>query len=240
MARRIGGVINYKIVGDGINVVFLHGWGGNASAFLFVAERLKSFCRSIVVDFNGFGDTPEPNRPYSVGDYAGEVLSVLEKEGVKKAIIVGHSFGGRVALEIAGKFPDAVNGLVLVDSAGLKPRRKPSYYVKILLHKFLKKLGFRGLQGSRDYRVLSFIMKETFKKVVSYDQTYLLEHINTPTLILWGKNDKETPLYMANKLEKKIKDSKLILLEGGHYAYVEDLANFVKILSAFVKGVGVC
>ena len=240
MAGRIGGVINYKIVGDGINVVFLHGWGGNASAFLFVAERLKSFCRSIVVDFNGFGDTPEPDRPYSVGDYAGEVLSVLEKEGVKKAIIVGHSFGGRVALEIAGKFPDAVNGLVLVDSAGLKPRRKPSYYIKILLHKFLKKLGFRGLQGSRDYRVLSFIMKETFKKVVSYDQTYLLEHINTPTLILWGKNDKETPLYMANKLEKKIKDSKLILLEGGHYAYVEDLANFVKILSAFVKGVGVC
>ena len=240
MAGRIGGVINYKIVGDGINVVFLHGWGGNASAFLFVAERLKSFCRSIVVDFNGFGDTPEPNRPYSVGDYAGEVQSVLEKEGVKKAIIVGHSFGGRVALEIAGKFPDAVNGLVLVDSAGLKPRRKPSYYVKILLHKILKKLGFRGLQGSRDYRVLSFIMKETFKKVVSYDQTYLLENINTPTLILWGKNDKETPLYMANKLEKKIKDSKLILLEGGHYAYVEDLANFVKILSAFVKGVGVC
>ena len=240
MARRIGGVINYKIVGDGINVVFLHGWGGNASAFLFVAERLKSFCRSIVVDFNGFGDTPEPDRPYSVGDYAGEVLSLLEKEGVKKAIIVGHSFGGRVALEIAGKFPDAVSGLVLVDSAGLKPRRKPSYYVKILLHKFLKKLGFRGLQGSRDYRVLSFIMKETFKKVVSYDQTYLLENINTPTLILWGKNDKETPLYMANKLEKKIKDSKLILLEGGHYAYVEDLANFVKILSAFVKGVGVC
>ena len=240
MAGRIGGVINYKIVGDGINVVFLHGWGGNASAFLFVAERLKSFCRSIVVDFNGFGDTPEPDRPYSVGDYAGEVLSVLEKEGVKKAIIIGHSFGGRVALEIAGKFPDAVNGLVLVDSAGLKPRRKPSYYVKILLHKFLKKLGFRGLQGSRDYRVLSFIMKETFKKVVSYDQTYLLEHINTPTLILWGKNDKETPLYMANKLEKKIKDSKLILLEGGHYAYVEDLANFVKILSAFVKGVVVC
>lgn len=240
MAGRIGGVINYKIVGDGINVVFLHGWGGNASAFLFVAERLKSFCRSIVVDFNGFGDTPEPDRPYSVGDYAGEVLSVLEKEGVKKAIIVGHSFGGRVALEIAGKFPDAVSGLVLVDSAGLKPRRKPSYYVKILLHKFLKKLGFRGLQGSRDYRVLSFIMKETFKKVVSYDQTYLLERIDTPTLILWGKNDKETPLCMANKLEKKIKDSKLILLEGGHYAYVEDLANFVKILSAFVKGVGVC
>ena len=168
------------------------------------------------------------------------MLSVLEKEGVKKAIIVGHSFGGRVALEIAGKFPDAVNGLVLVDSAGLKPRRKPSYYVKIILHKILKKLGFRGLQGSRDYRVLSFIMKETFKKVVSYDQTYLLERIDTPTLILWGKNDKETPLYMANKLEKKIKDSKLILLEGGHYAYVEDLANFVKILSAFVKGVGVC
>ena len=81
MAGRIGGVINYKIVGDGINVVFLHGWGGNASAFLFVAERLKSFCRSIVVDFNGFGDTPEPNRPYSVGITQGKCCQSLKRKG---------------------------------------------------------------------------------------------------------------------------------------------------------------
>lgn len=232
------GTINYTVLGDGINVVFLHGWGGDASAFLFVAERLKTFAKSIVVDFNGFGKTPEPDRPYSVGDYAGEVLSVLEKEGVEKAIIVGHSFGGRVAMEIAAKFPDVASGLVLVDSAGIKPRRNPTYYIKIAIHKLMKKLGMKGLKGSNDYRVLSLIMKETFKKVVSYDQSYLLKDISVPTAIFWGKKDKDTPLYMAKKLSKNIKDSSLFLLDGGHYAYVDDLEKFVSILTVFVQQVG--
>ena len=232
------GTINYTVVGDGINVVFLHGWGGDASAFLFVAERLKSFAKSIVVDFNGFGKTPEPDRPYSVGDYAGEVLSVLEKEGVDSVIIVGHSFGGRVAMEIAAKFPDVASGLVIVDSAGIKPRRNPTYYIKIAIHKLMKKLGMKGLKGSNDYRVLSLLMKETFKKVVSYDQSYLLKDISVPTAIFWGKKDKDTPLYMARKLSKNIKDSSLFLLDGGHYAYVDDLEKFVSILTAFVQRVG--
>lgn len=191
-----------------------------------------------MVDFNGFGSTPEPTRPYSVGDYAGEVLSVLESENVDNAIIVGHSFGGRVAMEIAAKFPDVVKGLVLVDSAGIKPRRRLSYFIKISLHKILRKLGFKGLKGSKDYRALSLIMKETFKKVVGYDQTYLLSDIDVPTAIFWGKEDNETPLYMAKKLEKGIKDSSLFLLDGGHYAYVDDLNRFVSILSAFIMKVG--
>ena len=198
---------------------------------------MKDSCKSIVVDFNGFGETPEPNRPYSVGDYAGEVLSVLEKENIEDTIIVGHSFGGRVALEICAKFPDVARALVLVDSAGIKPRRKLSYYIKIAMHKTLKKLGFKGLKGSKDYQVLSLTMKETFKKVVSYDQTYLLKDINVPTAIFWGKKDKETPLYMARKLNKGIKDSHLFLLDGGHYAYVDDLDTFMSILSAFIREV---
>ena len=191
-----------------------------------------------MVDFNGFGQSPEPSRPYSVGDYAGEVLSVLEKENIDNAIIVGHSFGGRVAMEITAKFSDVAKGLVLVDSAGLKPRRKPNYYVRIALHKVLKKIGFKGLKGSKDFRGLSSMMKETFKKVVQYDQTYLLSDIKVPTAIFWGKKDKETPLYMAKKLNKGISDSIIFWLDGGHYAYVDDLNKFVSILSAFIKQVG--
>ena len=141
-------------------------------------------------------------------------------------------------MEITAKFPDVACGLVLVDSAGLKPRRKPTYYVKITIHKLMKKLGMKGLKGSNDYRVLSLIMKETFKKVVSYDQSYLLKDISVPTAIFWGKKDKDTPLYMAKKLSKNIKDSSLFLLDGGHYAYVDDLEKFVSILTAFVQQVG--
>ena len=141
-------------------------------------------------------------------------------------------------MEITAKFPDVACGLVLVDSAGLKPRRKPTYYVKITIHKLMKKLGMKGLKGSNDYRVLSLVMKETFKKVVSYDQSYLLKDIAVPTAIFWGKNDKDTPLYMAKKLSKNIKDSSLFLLDGGHYAYVDDFEKFVGILTAFISQVG--
>ncbi len=165
-------------------------------------------------------------------------MSVLEKECIDNAIIVGHSFGGRVAMEITAKFPDVVKGLVLVDSAGLKPRRKPSYYIKIAIHKLLKKFGMTGLKGSKDYQVLSLIMKETFKNVVGYDQTCLLKDIKVPTAIFWGKDDKDTPFYMAKKLKKGIANSELFILQGGHYAYVDDLYKFESILSAFIVQVG--
>ncbi len=211
----------------------MHGWGGSASAFLFVAKRLGGY-KSIVVDFSGFGESAEPDKPYSVKDYANEIVTMLEELGESRTCIVGHSFGGRVAIEIASSRPDLVRSLVLVDSAGLKPRRKPSYYLKIYLHKALVRLGFRGLKGSKDYRVLSPVMKETFKNVVSYDQSGLLSEIHCPTAIFWGGKDKVTPPYMAKKLKKGIRGSEIFWLNGGHFAYVDDADVFISILRAFL------
>lgn len=211
----------------------MHGWGGSASAFLFVAKRLGGY-KSIVVDFSGFGESAEPDKPYSVKDYANEVVAMLEEMGESRICVVGHSFGGRVAMEIASGRPDLVRALVLVDSAGLKPRRKPSYYIKIYLHKALVRLGFKGLKGSKDYRVLSPVMKETFKNVVSYDQSGLLSEIHCPTAIFWGGNDRETPPYMARKLKNGIGGSEIFWLNGGHFAYVDDADVFISILRAFL------
>lgn len=211
----------------------MHGWGGSASAFLFVAKRLGGY-KSIVVDFSGFGESAEPDKPYSVKDYANEVVAMLEEMGESRICVVGHSFGGRVAMEIASSRPDLVRALVLVDSAGLKPRRKPSYYIKIYLHKALVRLGFKGLKGSKDYRVLSPVMKETFKNVVSYDQSGLLSEIHCPTAIFWGGKDRETPPYMARKLKNGIGGSEIFWLNGGHFAYVDDADVFISILRAFL------
>lgn len=213
--------------------MFLHGWGGSASAFLFVAKRLAGY-KSIVVDFSEFGDSEEPKRPYTVRDYAEETIALLEEEGESRVTVVGHSFGGRVAMEIAVLRPDLVRSLVLVDSAGLKPRRKPSYYFRVYLHKLLVRLGFKGLKGSKDYRVLSPVMRETFKNVVSYDQSGILCDITCPTAIFWGREDRVTPLYMAKKLKRGIKGSEIFLLGGGHFAYVDDADKFVSVLRAFL------
>ena len=181
-------------------MIFLHGWGGDVRSFLFVAKNLG--VRATLVDFYGFGKTPHPDYPLTVKDFAEGVIETMDAAGIAKADIVGHSFGGRVAIYLAAYYPERVNKLVLVDSAGVKPRRGIKYYFKITLHKILKKFG-GGLKGSDDYRALSPVMQATFRNVVNYDETPLLGRISAETAIFWGDNDKDTPLYMAKKLNKK-------------------------------------
>ena len=216
-------------------VIFLHGWGGDASAFYFCAERLKGEMRCVLADCAGFGKSAEPRAPYTVADYAADVLSLADGLGAERFALVGHSFGGRVALELAAHHPERVRALALVDAAGLRPRRKPAYYLRVAVHKVLKRLGGRGLRGSSDYRALSPVMKATFVNVVNYDQTPLLPLVSCPAAVFWGKDDRDTPPYMAKKFACGIKDSALFMLDGGHFAYLTDPA-FFPVLRAFLLG----
>lgn len=148
-------------------------------------------------------------------------------------IVVGHSFGGRVGLRLA------VNGkcdkLVLVDSAGLKPHRKLSYYIKVYGYKLKKKLGINTDNcGSQDYCGLSPIMKRTFVNIVNTYQDKELASVKIPTLIIWGRTDSDTPLYMAKKYHKYITNSRLIVYsEGGHFCYLAESDRFIMNLRSF-------
>lgn len=215
-------------------MIFLHGWGGDISAFLFAAKHCR--CTATLVDFYGFGKTPHPDYPLTVGDYAKGVLELMDELGIKKASFTGHSFGGRVAIEIAAKFPERVEKLVLVDSAGIRPRRGIKYYFKIAQHKILKKIRGYGAAGSCDYNKLSPVMKRTFINVVNYNQKRLLKKIKAETAIFWGNNDKDTPVYMARILNRKIKNSSLfILTNAGHFSYLDSSGKFQLILNAFLE-----
>lgn len=225
----------FEQFGKGKDIVFLHGWGASRSAFLFVAKRLCLNYRVTVLDFAGFGDSQTPSKPYSVKKYADDVVKLLDICDIERATLVGHSFGGRVATEIAVNNSNLVERLVLIDSAGIKPRRKPAYYVKVALHKMLKKLGKKGLKGSSDYAVLSDEMKKTFVNVVGYDQRKDICKILQPTALFWGKKDKETPLYMYRFFLKHVEGSQGFLLDGGHFSYVDDFAKFMAILLAYLK-----
>ena len=136
-------------------------------------------------------------------DYADGVLELMDKLNIEKATLVGHSFGGRVAIYIAAKYPEKVEKLVLVDSAGIKPRRGIKYRLKILLHKILKKFG-KGLKGSKDYRALSPVMKKTFQNVVNYDETYLLSDITADTAISGAIRTKTLPFIWRENSTKKL------------------------------------
>lgn len=227
--------VYFEQFGEGKDIVLMHGWGASRKAFLFVAKRLSTRYRVTLFDFAGFGESEEPSEVYDVEKYADDVVKLMGFCSIKSATFVGHSFGGRVAIFIASHYSDMVERLVLVDSAGLKPRRKLSYYLKVFAHKLRKRLGLKGLKGSSDYRLLSDNMKRTFINVVNYYQNADLKKISVPTVVFWGKDDKETPLYMYKLFLKNIKGAQGFLLDGGHFAYAEDGAKFLAILSAYLQ-----
>lgn len=226
-------------------IIFLHGWGANKESFLWTKDYFLNYSL-VYVDFYGFGESVEPDYPFSVFDYTQSLKSLIDSFDVEELILVGHSFGGRVAIKYSFLYQNDYEKfkLCLVDSAGLKPRRNLMYYFKILKFKIIKKIAKRfknyekiiSKYGSNDYKCLSLIMKETFKKVVNEDLSYDAKFITKQTIIIWGKNDKETKLYMAKKLNKLIIPSKLFILEdAGHFSFLDKREEFLFILDTFLK-----
>ena len=170
------------------------------------------------------------------------VSELLKTENISKVSIVAHSFGGRVAIMFASKEPEHLDKLILVDSAGIKSRFNLFKQFKIWHYKFLKKLKKIGIikrelsnYGSSDYKAMPKELKPVFNRIVTLDLTPNLKDIQSPTLIIWGRDDKDTPYYMAKKLNKNIKDSAIITFEGGHFAYLDYAERFSIIVKEFVK-----
>lgn len=227
--------IYYKRVkADAKQVVLLHGFGASSKTMQCLFSFLQKNGYDVTsVDFAGFGESEEPKQSWSIYDYADSIKELIKLENLTNPIILGHSFGGRVGIILASmKVP---RGLVLIDSAGIKPRRKLKYYLSIYKYKTRKKLGLSVEKyGSADYKSLSEQMRETFVKVVNEHLDNLLCTINCPTLILWGKEDKETPIYMAKKLNKGIKNSACIVLDGGHFSFLDSFSETCGIVESFL------
>jgi len=219
--------------------LLLHGWGASSDTMRGIFNALKSHNKSaIMLDFPYFGKSSAPPPTADIFTYvyvAEKFLAALELPRVN---ILAHSFGARVAMVLAGK-PDTkhlINKLMLTGAAGLKPRRGPRYYCKVWRHKLRKKLKRlpKKSAGSSDYAALPDFMKGVFVRVVNTHLASFSKKIECPTLLLWGANDKDTPLYMAKKLKRYIKNSALIVLESaGHYAFLDSAAQVHAIIQAF-------
>lgn len=249
-----------KLVGieEHIPVLFLHGWGCDHSIFSFFANGLK--LPFIAVDFPGHGQSPEPPSAWAVADFADQIVMLLKMLSVKKVDVIAHSFGGRVAIMLAAKHPELLEHMVITGGAGLRKPSTPQQQQK--QERYRKKQEVLGLlksiplfsrladflqktlqekYASPDYLALSDSMKETFKKIVNEDLSPLLSSVSIPTLLIWGTEDQETPLWMGEKMEKEMKDAALILFEGGsHFAFLEEPQRFLLILNSFLKGDKTC
>lgn len=253
MLKNVKGLdINYIVEGEGEPVIVLHGWGANINTVLPIVNILKDRYKVYALDLPGFGESEEPKEPISSFEYAKIVKDFIVDEGIEKASFIGHSFGGKLSIIMGSKYPDMVNKIVLIDSAGLIPKRGIDYYVKVYSFKslrFIYKNFFFWLKddkrmerfykkfGSTDYRDSSGVMRKILVIVVNENLKDLLKDIKAPTLIIWGDEDTDTPLYMAKTMEKEIKDSGLVVLEGaGHYSYIDDYYTFRAVINAFFNG----
>ena len=229
--------INYLVLGDkGKWLVFLHGWGGSVESFLGVAKTFKNN-RCLLIDFPPFGFSEEPQDVWDLKTYADMVFSLIQKLKIKKISLISHSFGGRVAILLSSTYNVNVSKLILIDSAGMKPRDFLWTKFKIVKYKFLKKLGFKQKnKGSQDYKSLSPIMKKTFSCIVNQYLEQFCSNINAETLIFSGDKDKTTPLYMAKRLNKLIKNSGLVVLKNaGHFSYLDNFEQFIIIVHKFIN-----
>ena len=234
---------------DAPAVVIMHGWGCNLHTVDSIARILEPAMRVINVDLPGHGKSDEPTEIWGVDAYTSLMEKFIERLGLKRVSLIGHSFGGRIGILLSSR-QDYVDKLVLVDAAGIKPRRKPMYYVKVYSYKTLKhllpvlfgkKLGgrllekYRGKAGSADYRNSSPVMRGIMSRCVNEDLKHVMPSIKAPTLLIWGADDTATPLSDALTMEKLIPDAGLVKFDGcGHYSFLDNPGGFRAVMHEFM------
>ncbi len=249
----IAGVrIHYRETGkpDGLPIVIMHGYGCTVDTVASIAAILESGMRVINVDLPGHGQSDEPPTVWGVDDYTRCIETLIKELDLKNVSLLGHSFGGRIGILLSSRNPE-IHKLVLVDAAGIKPRRKPKYYIKVYTYKTLKHLlpllfgkktggklldKYRGKAGSADYRQSSPIMRGVMSKCVNEDLKFAMPSIKAPTLLIWGSEDTATPLSDAKTMEKLIPDAGLVNFEGaGHYSFLDNPGGFRAVMQEFFK-----
>lgn len=231
-----------------IPILILHGWNLSAERFLPLSKELeKRGYKVLCPDLPGFGKSEVPRKPLYLSDYVKFVENYIEKNKLKEVILIGHSFGGRISIKLAALNPIYLRTLILTGAPGLIPVPK----VKIRFFLILAKLGklifslpvlisARGLfrrflykiANASDYYNTNDNMLEAFQNIVNESLTPYLSQINTPTLLIWGSEDEMVPVYIAEKMIKIIKNSKLVIIpqtrHGVLWTHPKEFANEVE------------
>jgi non-heme chloroperoxidase len=212
--------VSYEIVNPSAKrtIIFLHGWGSNKALMKQAfGDTLDTF-RHVYIDLPGFGNSTAPIALDSE-NYADIVeLFLAQINANDKEVIVGHSFGGKVATLLRPRL------LVLLSSAGIVWPKPFRVRAKIALFKLLKSLGLSKLRSrfvAEDAKALNKVMYETFKRVVNEDLSETFRRFGGRALLCWGKEDTATPMRSAEKIDRLIADSRLVAMEGDHYFFMK-------------------
>ncbi|MCK5123423.1 MAG: alpha/beta hydrolase [Candidatus Pacebacteria bacterium] len=275
--------INYKTIGNGkIPIVLLHGWGMDSEKYVELMKILNikySIFNIIVPDLPGFGKSDEPDKRWEVDDYVefvdkfieittrGQkgfelIKNILEKfdpekavytEKKSKPILIGHSFGGMIAIKYAVKYPEKIDKLILTGAVGIKHKLTAKQKAFSILGKTGKSIFSLPIINNfqkpvykifskiaqyrkKDYYSANSRMKEIMKNVLAEDLMDCLDKIKTPTLLVWGREDKTTPLADGEIMNEKIKNSELkVIDDANHSLSCQKAEEFARTVEEFIK-----
>ena len=218
--------ISYEIINPTahIDLIFLHGWGSHKNLMKHAfGAHLQQF-RHIYIDMPGFGNST-CNMALTTEDYATILESFLSMIEADKTVILGHSFGGKVATLLQ---PDV---LILVASAGILVPKPFKIRAKIALFKVLKWTGLTQLRRffvAPDAQGLSQPMYETFKSVVNEDFSEKFRAYKGKALLCFGTQDTATPLWTAHKIAELMNAARVVEFDGDHYFFLEQASSVAK------------
>ncbi|MDD5099258.1 MAG: alpha/beta hydrolase, partial [Candidatus Colwellbacteria bacterium] len=232
---------------DRETILFLHGWQSDMRTFDGLAASLASGRRIVRLDLPGFGKSERPKKPWNLGDYVQFVKDFIQKIEINPDILIGHSFGGRIILKGEGEGILKAQKNILIGAAGVSQRNKArNTFLKVLAKIFglvfyipplifwrekIRRKLYDAI-GSGYYNAGT--LKESFVKIISEDLSEQAKKIPAPTLLIWGREDSETPLSDGQKLSHLLLQSKLLVFDGGHFIHQEKSKEVIQVIKEFI------
>ncbi len=217
--------INYKTLGEGKPLLILHGWGSSSEKWQKIGELLvQKGVKVIIPDLPGFGKSEEPQKAWNLDQYCDFVEEFIKILNLDKFYLLGHSFGGSLAVKFSLQHPEKVAKLFLVSAACIRKKSLKNKLFKFISRffkikpLFLRKFFYR----KSDYLSVKGVMKEIYLKVIEEDLSDVLEKVKVPAIIIWGAKDKITPIKQAKLIKTKIRNSELKIIPNiGHSPHLE-------------------
>lgn len=244
-----GTTVNYVKRGEGSPVIMMHGWGCEHSHLKTFEDVAAEGCCVYNLDLPGFGKSPEPPQAWGVEEYTRMLEEFVKKLNITAPVLLGHSFGGRIALLYSSR--NETRGLILVDAAGVKPSMTLKKFIKIYSYKLGKSLyplifgkekaqklieAKRAKSGSADYRSASPLMRAVLVKAVNTDLRKVMPMIQAPTQLIWGEEDTATPIRDAHIMQKLIPNVSLAAFPGaGHFSFIDNPFQSAAVLRRFLN-----
>lgn len=243
---------HFQRIGHGEPVVLLHGWGCDWQIWSPVITKLSESHQLFIPDLPAFGSSAAPTEVWDSEEYVKWLTLFVEKTvGDRPFSLVGHSFGGKIAALWAAKHPTNLLKLILVDASGLPDPLPPARRlqknilglipgaVKDLIPKTFRKRLLDATGSATDYFNANPQQRSIFQAIINEQIGAKIAHIQTPTLVIWGVNDLDTPLNQGKAFAALIPQSQLsIFTQSGHFPFVDEATHFIEKVSHFIDNQG--